>query len=113
MTIKRRFKERIEKLMGAELQAGDLSFLNLALPVVELDRLKEFSAVNSATLNKAGVSQLQGRVSEILDAIGFKIQTVRGEEKFSHLVVAERPGKSKQFITLVTHTDTVLPNDRE
>lgn len=112
-SVGRLFKQRIEKLMGSELQAQDFGFLREPLPLSELELLKEFSAIDSATLNKDGVTLVQNRVSEILEAIGFKIRTVAGEERFSHLLVAERPGRiARKFVTLVTHTDTVLGNDQ-
>lgn len=111
-SVRRRFVERIEKLMGQDLRGHDMSFLGHSIPISELERLKEFSGVNSATLEKAGVAELQDRVSGILQGLGFKIQSVRGEDRFANLVVAERPGKSRKFISLVTHTDTVLANFR-
>jgi glutamate carboxypeptidase len=38
---------------------------------------------------------------------------VNGEDRFAHLVIAERPGKqTKKFISLITHVDTVLANFR-
>lgn len=107
-----RFVERIEKLMGSALRGVDLSFVRQDLAVSELELLQEFCGVDSSTLNKAGVAQLQGRVSEILSELGFEIRTIKGEERFADLIVAERRGRSAKFITLITHTDTVLGNDR-
>jgi len=112
-TMSRRFLDRIEKLMGSELRAQDLSFLKRPLPVKELERLKEFSAINSPTLDKEGVAKVQDRVSEILQGLGFRVQTLKGDERFAHLVIAERAGRQKSFITLVTHVDTVLANFKE
>lgn len=109
----KRFLERIEKLMGAQLGAEDLSFLREDLPVSELELLRRMMAVDSPTLNRAGVDQIQNLVGGVLDELGFVQTEVRGEDRFSHLIVAERPGRSKKFISLITHTDTVLPNDRE
>ena len=76
----------------------------------EADRLKEFCAVDSTTLNKSGVQRLQDKVGQILSGLGFKLTWHRHDPRFADLLVAERPGQSNRFITLVTHTDTVLPN---
>lgn len=108
-----RFLDRIEKLMGSALSNQDLDFINEDLPVSELELLKEFSAIDSQSLNRAGVDQMQNRVGEILDEMGFEQKTIRGDDRFSHLIIAERPGKNRQFISLVTHTDTVLGNYRD
>jgi len=116
MTIKpvhRHFLNRIEKLMGSELRTQDLSFLQRPIPVVELERLKEFLSINSSTLEKAGVAQLQDKVAGALEALGFKIQTISKENRFAHLVIGERMGRQRKFITLITHTDTVLGNFRD
>lgn len=109
-----RFVSRIEKLMGTALLATDLKFLNADLPVPELELLREFSATDSATTNKAGVARMQDRVAEILSELGFRVRTLRGEERFADLIVAERPGRRQgDYISLITHTDTVLRNYRE
>lgn len=108
-----RFLERIEKLMGAALKERDLSFIRADLPLSELEQLKRFMSFDSATLNRVGVSQAQSLVAESLEPLGFQIRLVRGEERFSDLLIAERAGRSSQFITLITHTDTVLPIERE
>lgn len=113
-TVRERIRERIEALIGAQLSARDLPFLHNDLPVQELELLKEFTALDTATLNKAGVDQAQNRTSEILQELGFAQKLITGEERFSHLIVAERAGrKGNEFITLVTHTDTVLGFDHE
>ncbi|MGZ3721973.1 MAG: M20/M25/M40 family metallo-hydrolase [Bdellovibrionales bacterium] len=112
-SVRERFVERIEKLMGTELRAQNFAFLQKPIPISELERLKEFSEINSATLEKSGVAKMQERVSEILQGLGFSIKTVAGEERFAHLVIAERAGRqTRKFITLITHVDTVLTNFR-
>lgn len=79
----------------------------------EVELLKKFSGVDSATLDKAGVDRMQEWVGEILSGLGFSLTTTAGEERFSHLLVAERKGRQDRFITLVTHSDTVLGNFSE
>lgn len=108
-----RFLARIERLMGEPLKNRDLTFLNEDLPVSEMELLKEFSSIDSASLNVDGVERMQARVSEILESFGFKVDRRRADARFGSLVLAERPGRSRKFITLITHSDTVLANYRE
>lgn len=111
-SVTARFRARIEKLMGTQLRARDLSFLDHPLPLSELELLKKFTELDTSTLNKFGVTQAQDEVSSILSELGFKIEQIQGENRFSHLIIAERLGRQAgKFITLVTHTDTVLGND--
>lgn len=99
--------------MGSELREQDLSFLQQPLPISELERLKEFTQINSDTSCREGVQQMQDRVSAVLQSLGFVIQVIKGEDRFANLIIAERAGRqAKNFITLVTHTDTVLGNGR-
>lgn len=99
--------------MGSQLESRDLSFLERGNLESELDLLKKFTAIDSATLNKAGVKQAQDLVSQILTELGFAVRTVERDDRFSYLIIAERPGKqARKFVSLVTHTDTVLPNHR-
>jgi glutamate carboxypeptidase len=99
--------------MGADLKSADLSFLQTDLPVSELERLKRFSEIDSATLNVAGVDEMQTQVASILESLHFKIRLQKGESRFGSLIVAERPGRrATQFISLVMHADTVLPNEQ-
>ncbi|MEI7973089.1 MAG: M20/M25/M40 family metallo-hydrolase [Bdellovibrio sp.] len=113
MGVRKRFRERLEMLMGRPLVERDLSFAKEDLPVSELQTLKAFCAIDSATLNKAGVSQLQGLVATQLQQLGFKLCTIKGEDRFGDLLIAERPGRQRSFVSLVTHTDTVLGNFRD
>lgn len=111
-SVRRRFVERIEKLMGSELKSHDLQFIQSPLALSELERLKEFSLINSQTLNKSGVEAMQEKVAAILAELGFNLQTVVRDPRFAQLVVGERPGRRPEFVTLITHSDTVLGNDR-
>jgi len=112
-SVSRRFLARIEKLMGAPLSQMDLSFLNEDLPLDELELLRQMASVDSSTLNKTGVESLQNQVSAELESLGFRIRMTPGDPRFAPLIVAERAGRQRSFITLITHTDTVLPNYRE
>ncbi len=107
-----RFVNRIEKLMGAQLKTQDLSFIHPDLPVSELELLKLLVALDTQTLNKPGVEKAQDLVGGVLKDLGFTQKTVIQDPRFSYLIIAERPGRSQRFISLVTHTDTVLGNDQ-
>ncbi len=107
-----KFRERIEKLMGRQLKERDLSFIQPDLAVSELELLKQLVAIDTQTLNRRGVEQAQALVGGVLDELGFKQKLVADDPRFSHLIIAERPGRRKQFISLVTHTDTVLGNEQ-
>lgn len=111
--MRRLFWERIEKLMGAELKGRDLGFVAQALPISELEQLKKIAGIDSATLNVEGVNRIQGIVAEKLESLGFKIQSEKGQNRFGELIVAERPGDTPYYVTLITHSDTVLGNYRE
>ncbi len=111
--FRRMFKSRIAKLMGAQLQTRDLSFLERDLAEPEIELLHKFTQIDTATLNKAGVAKAQALVTSVLQALGFVVRTVTGDNRFADLIIAERPGKNpNKFISLVTHTDTVLGNHR-
>jgi glutamate carboxypeptidase len=107
-----RVVRRIELLMGKQLKAQDLSFIHADLPLGELELLKKFAALDTQTLHREGVEQAQQIVSGTLEPLGFKLKFLSQEPRFAHLVVAERPGRVAKFITLVTHTDTVLGNEQ-
>lgn len=100
--------------MGSDLRSADLGFLHADGPVSELERLKQFSEIDSATLNVAGVEKMQERVAAALEALRFKIKLQKAEARFGSLIVAERRGRRPdKFISLVMHADTVLPNEQE
>ncbi len=96
--------------MGSDLKSQDLKFVQEDLALAEIERLKTLSKIDSMTLNVGGVSLVQDHVCETLENLGFTLEKTKGEARFAELVVAERPGRSSHFITLVTHADTVLPN---
>jgi glutamate carboxypeptidase len=107
-----KFRERIEKLMGRELKAHDLSFIHAGGPISELEMLKSLAEIETGTLNVLGVEKAQELVAETLRGLHFKESIISGEGRFAKLRVFERPGRRRDFITLITHTDTVLGNDR-
>lgn len=103
---------RLEQILGTEIRPKDVDFIHDELPLDELTLLREFSEIDSSTLNLDGVARMQSRVAETLEEIGFKINILKGEPRFGELILAERPGSSAKFISIVTHCDTVLTNYR-
>jgi glutamate carboxypeptidase len=112
ISVKQRFLQRLEQLMGANLSRVDLQLLQKPLPLSELELLQEFTKIDSSTLNRAGVALMQERVKKRLTDLGFVVREIQGEVRFAPLLIAERAGRGSRYITLVTHTDTVLANDR-
>ena len=87
---------------------ADLIHVPPALPEVRL--LEDLCAIDSQSLNRTGVQRAQLWVADFLTKLGFDITLIPGDNRFAELLVAERAGRSDQFISLITHTDTVLPN---
>jgi len=87
---------------------ADLIHVPPALP--ELQLLEELCAMDTQSLNRPGVQRAQLWVADFLSKLGFEISMIPGDDRFAELLVAERAGRSNQFISLITHTDTVLPN---
>lgn len=109
-----RLKARVGSLVG--LRPSYLTKADVSVPsaaVDELGLLRELAAIDSETLDVAGVNRAQARVAAHLDGLGFALNHFGGEARFGDLLVAERPGvRRTEWITLVTHVDTVLKNFR-
>jgi glutamate carboxypeptidase len=76
----------------------------------EVRLLEELCGIDSQSMNRPGVQRAQQWVADFLSKLGFAVSMTSGDGRFADLLVAERAGRSSQFITLITHTDTVLPN---
>jgi glutamate carboxypeptidase len=77
----------------------------------DLDLLKSLVAISSDTKDMAGVNEVQNIVSVQLKALGFVVRLIENpkDPKISgKMLVAEWPGQTKRFITLVSHADTVF-----
>jgi glutamate carboxypeptidase len=74
--------------------------------------LRELVELSSDTSETAGVAAVQHEVEERLAALGFAIRYLQprpaGRES-ARLLVAERPGRQPQYVTLLVHADTVFP----
>jgi glutamate carboxypeptidase len=78
----------------------------------ELAELREFVEVSSPSHLRAGVEQLQNRMRDELSDLGFDCRMLpHPEDKFAPFLLAEIKGRSADFVTLICHTDTVLPSD--
>lgn len=78
----------------------------------ELEELKSFVEVSSPSHLRSGVEQLQNRMRDELSDLGFDCRFVpHPQDKFAPFLIAEIKGSQKEFITLICHTDTVLPSD--
>lgn len=67
--------------------------------------------VDSTTANAAGVSKVQQIVAEELRALDFRIRWIENpdpKQKTAALLEATLPGARDEWITLVSHSDTVL-----
>lgn len=78
----------------------------------ELAELQQFVEVSSPSHSRAGVEQLQNCMRDELTDLGFDCRMVsHPQDKFAPFLIAEMKGVQKEFITLICHTDTVLPSD--
>lgn len=78
----------------------------------ELAELQSWVEVSSPSHLRAGVEQLQNRMRDELSDLGFDCRFVpHPQDKFAPFLIAELKGSAKEFITLICHTDTVLPSD--
>lgn len=76
--------------------------------------LEELVNQGSITSNAAGVERAQTIVCRELVSMGFRVQLMPNpmtDIDSADLVVAELPGASDRFVTLVSHADTVLGVD--
>lgn len=74
--------------------------------------LEKLVYINSGTNNTVGVNNVQKRVKERLENMGFTtVFKTNPKDNTGDLLVATRKGQSKQFITLVMHADTVFEPD--
>jgi glutamate carboxypeptidase len=94
-------------------QAVSTSFLEPeGHPIQELDLLRAWVEISSPSNNRSGVEHMQNLVGLQLAELGFACQFLpHPEGKTAPFLKAELPGETDQFITLVCHSDTVLPSD--
>lgn len=94
-------------------QANSVSAADAAY---DLKFLEEVTNISSETFDFAGVMQVQERFKKELEAMGFKTILVENPKIdpntkkpiSADMLVAEFPGKSPKFITLIGHADTVF-----
>ena len=101
----------IKKILRARRLSPSLRARQNTDTSYELQLLEELVHIDSATLNVAGVTRMQKRVAQELESFGFTSRLVPSvDPRFAPLLVAEIEGESPQFVSFVTHTDTVLKN---
>ncbi len=70
--------------------------------------LEELLLIDSQTSNHAGVNEVQFKLSQKLEALGFEIKFIENQESSSgQLLYAEKVGRSNERITFIGHADTV------
>jgi glutamate carboxypeptidase len=80
-----------------------------------LDLLRELVAVNSFTTNGAGVEKVAGITAEAFAPMGFEAEFVPCEVPGSgpHLFLSRTGEDPSDRVLLVTHSDTVFPEEEE
>jgi glutamate carboxypeptidase len=74
------------------------------------DQLAELVNINSGTKNYAGVNQVQQKMGQWLESIGFTVEYIKNPEGniSGNLLLANYAGATAQTVTLVMHADTVF-----
>lgn len=89
------------------------AFLESELPAA-LKLLRQMVGMNSFTLNPAGVNRLAWFTAESFAPLGFTAEHVNSAypEYGQHLVLT-RKGRGEQSIAMISHLDTVFPEEEE
>jgi glutamate carboxypeptidase len=74
------------------------------------ERLSELVNINSGTQNFAGVNQVQQKMGQWLQSLGFTVEYIKNPdgEISGDLLIANYLGTTTQTVTLVMHADTVF-----
>ena len=76
---------------------------------LELEKLREWVEISSASFEKSGVEKMQASVAQELTDLGFACRFLpHPEGKFADFLIGELKGETSDFITMICHTDTVL-----
>lgn len=79
-----------------------------------LDRLQHMVAINSHTLNRAGVNRLGSFTAAAFAELGFRAETVPSvNPAFGDHLVLTRPGTGPQHVGFISHLDTVYSAEEE
>jgi glutamate carboxypeptidase len=88
-------------------------FLTAQLPAA-LDLLRQMVAINSHTLNPAGVNQLGELTARAFAELGFQAETVPSiNPAFGRHLILTRRGTGPDTIGFISHLDTVFPPEEE
>ncbi|MCP4428944.1 MAG: M20 family metallopeptidase [Chloroflexi bacterium] len=79
-----------------------------------IDLLRQMVAINSFTANPVGVNALGEKTAAIFAPLGFTAETIQSNNpEFGKHLVMTRSGTGTQKIGLVSHLDTVFPEQEE
>lgn len=83
--------------------------------VSQTQLLKTLVDIKSVSIDGAANDKVQAIIKQQLDDLGFHSKLIRQEGRhrnpLGHLLVGEIAGQSKEFITLIGHSDTVNASD--
>ncbi len=89
------------------------TFLAAELPAA-LELLRQMVGVNSWTLNPEGVNRLAKFTAETFAPLGFAAEFVPSNDpRFGYHLVLARLGKTSRSVAMVSHLDTVFPQEEE
>ncbi len=93
-------------------QAPQLTELESPLdPAEEMEMLREWVEISSPSNDRNGVEILQNMMREHLTDLGFHCQYLpHPEDRYAPFLKAEIKGSTGFYVTLICHTDTVLPS---
>ncbi len=79
-----------------------------------LDLLHQMVAINSFTANPIGVNKLGNLTNQAFAELGFTGHAIQATNRaYGQHRVLTRPGSSRRQVALVSHLDTVFPQDEE
>lgn len=78
------------------------------------EKLENFVGINSFTYNPAGINALGQQYADLYETLGFKSTFIQAQhENCGKHVISIKKGKSAKNIILISHIDTVYPQEVE
>lgn len=71
--------------------------------------LKTILPISSPTLEVGSVKTCQDLIASELESMGFQIRMLPSPDTYGPMLLAEKRGRKKEFISFISHSDTVLP----
>jgi glutamate carboxypeptidase len=101
----------IKKSLPWFTNAGALTTVNTDY-AEELEKLKQLVLLSSPSNDREGVEKMQNIMRTELEELGFTCEFLpHPEDKVAPFLKAEVAGETKEFVTLICHTDTVLNSE--